>query len=318
MAMRRSTKMQLAKAAREQSQQMPGRKLEIEYERWGQPEDNYGRETQQRYGGENRSNWREPVHMGGYGPENREGRMEYGGTRSNWDEDMEMRRGRSRGARSEMETEMRRGGGARSEMDMEGDYGAESRFRDRRGREHYDNGRFAPMAGGYGPYAAGYEGPFGRDARGGEDMRQIGFNANWNPEMRMGSDASMPRYNEMDHMPGRSPMMGGYMAGAQEYPKMDERTAMEWVQSMQNEDGTKGPHWSMEQVKQVIKQKSLNLDPVEAFAIMNAIYSDYEPVLKKHGVSTIDMYVDMTKAWLMDKDAVHNKATAYYECIAKK
>lgn len=28
---------------------------------------------------------------------------------------------------------------------QESDYGAESRFRDRRGREHYDNGRFAPM-----------------------------------------------------------------------------------------------------------------------------------------------------------------------------
>ena len=28
---------------------------------------------------------------------------------------------------------------------MDGNYGAESRFRDRSGREHYDNGRFAPM-----------------------------------------------------------------------------------------------------------------------------------------------------------------------------
>lgn len=268
MAMTRSTRMMLGRAAAEE-RHLPGRKMEIEYERWGEPEDRYGREP--------RSNWREPIRMTNDEPESRYRRS----PRMGYDE-------------------------------------PESRFRDRRGREHYDNGRFAPMAGGYGPYAAGYEGPFGRDERGGEDMRQIGFAANWNPEMRMGSDASMPRYNEMDHMPGRRPMMGGYMAGAEEYPKMDERTAMEWVHSMHNEDGTKSPHWTMDQIKQTIKQKGLNLDPVEAFAIMNALYSDYDPVLKKHGVSTIDMYVDMTKAWLMDKDAVPNKAMAYYECIAKK
>ena len=190
-----------------------------------------------------------------------------------------------------------------------------SRFRDRRGREHYNNGRYAPMRSEYRP---DYDGPFGRDERGGDEMRPIGFAANWGTEMRMGSDASMPRYNEMERMPGNRPMMGGYMAGEEEYPKMDERTAMEWVQSMHNEDGSKSPHWTMDQVKQVMKQKSIDLEPAELFAIMNAIYADYDPVFKKHGVSNIDMYVDMSKAWLKDKDAVPNKAMAYYECIVKR
>ena len=56
MAMRRSTRMMLGRAANER--QLPGRKMEIEYERWGEPEDRYDREP--------RSNWREPVRMGGY------------------------------------------------------------------------------------------------------------------------------------------------------------------------------------------------------------------------------------------------------------
>ena len=190
------------------------------------------------------------------------------------------------------------------------DYEPESRFRDRRGREHYDNGRFAPMAGGYDPYAEGYEGPFG--AYGGDDMRPIGFAANW------GSDASVPRYNEMESMTGSHPMMGGYMAERREHPKMDERTAMNWARNMHNEDGTKGPHWSMDQVRQVMSQKGVDADLPEFFVVINSLYSDYDPILKKHNASNIDLYVDMAKAWLKDKDAVPNKAMAYYESVVKK
>ena len=292
MAIRRSTKMQLAKAAREQSHQLPGRKMEIEYETWGQPEQRYDRQPE--------GNWREPIRMDGYRPESREHE-----TRMNYGDDAEMRRGRR--------------GGARSEMEM-GGYEPESRFRDRRGREHYDNGRFAPMRSDYfpdGPYME-HTRPFGPDRRGGDEMRPIGFNSNWDGEMRMGADATLPRYREMERMPGNRPMMGGYMAEHQ-HRKLDERTAMEWVQSMKNADGGKSPHWTMDQVKQVARQKGLDkeIEPVELFAVLNALYSDYDPLFKKYGVSTIDFYVDMAKAWIMDEDAVENKAMAYWECIVK-
>lgn len=256
MAMRPSTRLQLARMGRDEPR-LPGRKMEIEYERWDEPRQRYDTQTQPR------SDWREPVKM-------------------SYDE-------------------------------------PESRFRDRRGREHYDNGRYAPMAGGYGPYAAGYDDPFGRDERGGDDMRPIGFNSNWGGEMRMGSDASVPRYNEMERMPGNRAMMGGYMADRGRYPKMDERTAMEWVKSMTAADGTPMPHWTMEQVKQVAKQKGLrDMEIPELFAILNALYSDYDPIFKRHGVSKMDFYVEMAEAWLQDEDAVENKAMAYRECVVKK
>ena len=239
MAMRRSTRMMLGRTAAEH--QMPGRKMEIEYERWDEP----------------RSNWREPVRMGGYEPE--------------------------------------------------------SRFRDRRGREHYNNGRFAPMAGGYGPYAAYHDGPYSTDR--GENMRPIGFSPN-RGEMRMGSDASVPHYNEMERMPGNRAMMGGYMAERENYPRMDETTATRWVKSMRAEDGTKMPHWTMDQVRQVAKQKGINdIDAPELFAILNALYADYDPIFKRHNVSTMEFYVDMARAWIQDEDAVENKVMAYYECI---
>ena len=219
-------------------------------------------------------------------------------------------------------TRMRRDGEwyerPRSNWDDGWAYPVEDRFRDRRGREHYDNGRFAPMSDGrwYGPYSDERH-PFVRDERGGEDVRPIGFNAVWEPEMRGGADATIPQYREMDHMPGNRAAMGGYVAGERKHHKMDEHTAMEWVHEMHNEDGTTSPHWTMEQIKQVSKQKGLDIELAELFAVMNMLYSDFDPVFKKHNVSNMEFYIDMAKCWIRDKDGVENKTMAYYECIVK-
>ena len=218
-----------------------------------------------------------------------------------------------------------------------GGYGAESRFSDRRGREHYDNGRFAPMRNemGYeGPYGVGnryeYEAPEGNyrnEMRGGRNgdrrgdtwgeeggtMRMIGFGRDiYNNDMR--SDASVPNYREGDHMTGSKPRKGG----AKSDMGMDEHLAKEWTAMMENADGTKGPHWSMEQIKKVIEQRGLHGDPVEIWVAMNMMYSDYCKVAKKLGVNTMDFYAEMARAFLDDKDAgVPDKLTAYYEYIVK-
>ena len=92
--------------------------------------------------------------------------------------------------------------------------------------------------------------------------------------------------------------------------------AQEWVGKMENEDGTHGAHWTIDQVKQVIAQKKLDCDPVQMWAAMNMVYSDYYKVAKKHGVGgNLDFYVDMAKAFLDDKDAVPSKISAYYEYV---
>lgn len=254
----------------------------------------------------------------------------------------------------------------------------DSRFRDRTGREHYDNGRFAPMRndtnieiegrfrddrggerfqnrrseemnydgrwdtmerrggsmeypvesrGGdygrsnygesrypYGPFPV-YQESDGMKG-GGYDMNQIGFNANREMDGgRYRMDAGYEMRNEMEHRPGMR-MAGGHASGMS--MPMNKEMAEEWTSKMKNEDGTKGPHWKMEQVKQLMAQKGIEVNPYEFFAILNAMYSDYCSVFKKHGVNTMDMYVDLACAFLNDSDAMPNKASLYYEYIVKK
>lgn len=99
---------------------------------------------------------------------------------------------------------------------------------------------------------------------------------------------------------------------------ISEKIAKEWANKMQNEDGTQGPHWTIEQAKQVMSQRKLNYDPWTFWIAMNMIYSDYSKVAKKYNVgSSIDFYVDMTKAFLDDKDSVQNKLLMYYEHVVK-
>lgn len=265
-----------------------------------------------RYRRDSRGRFRSEMEMGGgYGEmEMRRGgsggrnEMGYGG--------MEMGRGGS-GGRSEMEggyggmeMESRQGGYGRSEMESRGGYGRsemESRGGNQGGNMNQE------MRGGY-PYR-----PFPVYEERGR-VNQIGFdaaNANEiNTNYRM--NATHHTANEMEYR--KSPQMGGYSA-SQGMP-MTKEMAEEWTRSMKNEDGTKGPHWTMEQVKQVMAQKGIKYEPAEFFAVLNAMYSDYCAVLKKHGINNIDIYIDLASAWLNDSDAVPNKAAMYYECIVKK
>lgn len=208
----------------------------------------------------------------------------------------------------------------------------EARFRDRRGREHYDNGRFAPMRSAMDGMGSNYEteGRRGRNIpmrtamdnmaypmtpfvppvyEGGERvMNPIGFVPNG-----YGTYANHHRYNEMEHR--TSQMEHGGASGHTD--KLTREMAEEWMAGLENEDGSSGPHWNMEQVKQVMAQRGIQMDPYEFGAVLNALYSDYSKVFLKHNVNKIDLYVDLTTAWLMDKDAVQNKAAAYFECVVK-
>ena len=199
----------------------------------------------------------------------------------------------------------------RNEYSGRMEYGAENRFRDRRGREHYDNGRFAPvrnemrreygenednMVGDFWPYIP----PYGE----GDRMNEIGFDRGMNANYES-TDEMKSRRSEKEH---------GYAMADESF---NHETAKEWTKSMHNEDGTKGPHWTMEQVKQVMAQRGIKHDPALFWAILNSMYSDYCAVFKKHGVNNMDFYVDMTSAWINDKDAVKDKAGAYFEYVVK-
>lgn len=60
-------------------------------------------------------------------------------------------------------------------------------------------------------------------------------------------------------------------------------------------------------------QRGYHYDPAIWHVVMCSIYSDYAEVAKKYGLSgNAEFFADMAHAWLDDKDAVEDKAAAYY------
>lgn len=94
--------------------------------------------------------------------------------------------------------------------------------------------------------------------------------------------------------------------------------AVAWVGEMENADGTRGGHWTMEQTDQVRAQKNIGCDPVLFYAAMNMMYSDYCEVAKKFNAPAADFCACMAKAFLDDKDAAPHKLARYYRYVAGK
>lgn len=98
-----------------------------------------------------------------------------------------------------------------------------------------------------------------------------------------------------------------------EVPELTPERAKRWTKSMQNADGSAGAHWTQEQTTQVMTQRGYHYNPATWHAIMCAMYSDFCEVAKKYGLGgNAEFYADMAHAWLDDKDAVEDKAAAYY------
>lgn len=98
--------------------------------------------------------------------------------------------------------------------------------------------------------------------------------------------------------------------------------ASKWVESMKSDDPAKpnGGKWTMEQIMPIAAKYGVPTEGErfwEFFAVMNAMYSDYYAVAKKHNVLTPEFFADLAMAFINDKDAVKNKVEAYYEHIVE-
>lgn len=275
----------------------------------------YGAEPRQNYGEGNYSRMGYDGAQGGY--------MAGGGYRRN---DTETRgnyagmNNRSEYTRNEYRPEM---------GDME------SRFRDRRGREHYDNGRFAPMRSEMDGDMDEMEDMSPESRRRFPRRRDGTFAPRSEMREENGGRMHYPMYpmpiyeEEREETPRMNRIGFEAESGGQSYrgnivpmtrsksTKLTREMAEEWMEGLKNEDGSTGPKWGMDELKRIMKQKGIEVDPVTFWVVMNALYSDYCNVLKKHNASTIDMYSDLACAWIMDKDAVKDKAGAYYSEIVK-
>ena len=107
-------------------------------------------------------------------------------------------------------------------------------------------------------------------------------------------------------------------AHASEHKALTKETALEWTGRMQNEDGTTGPHWSMEQTEQARKQRGIDCDPLAFYVTMNMMCSDYCKAAERVNANSVDFYAYMARAFLDDKDAQPDNLERYYRCIAKK
>lgn len=104
-----------------------------------------------------------------------------------------------------------------------------------------------------------------------------------------------------------------------EFHTLSKEDAKEWVSEMKNADGSYGEHWSCMQTKNVMKAHGLHCDEWEFYAVMNALYSDFGPVLAEFGIPDTNTacYAKLAKAWLHDEDAMPHKAMRYYECVVE-
>ncbi len=102
--------------------------------------------------------------------------------------------------------------------------------------------------------------------------------------------------------------------------EMTKADAEAWAARMENEDGTTGPHWGVDQTTAIAESMGMTWEKVSRpcwWITMNMMYSDYSSVAEKYGVSIAEFYADMARAFLMDKDGpgAKEKLGAYYHGI---
>lgn len=100
-------------------------------------------------------------------------------------------------------------------------------------------------------------------------------------------------------------------------PHFNEEYARKAVSKMENEDGTRGPHWSVEETTSIANQFGIILtgafNKYDWFVALNMVYSDFYKVISSITNSVnIKHFVEFAKAWLKDKDIDEGKMWYYY------
>lgn len=98
-----------------------------------------------------------------------------------------------------------------------------------------------------------------------------------------------------------------------------EDDARRWTERMENDDGSMGAHWTLEQTTAVANSIGVHVDPWIWYAAMNMMYSDYWESATRYGVDRPEYYADLAKEFLFDKDAggPEAKIAGYYHGIVE-
>lgn len=104
---------------------------------------------------------------------------------------------------------------------------------------------------------------------------------------------------------------------AEHGPHFNEEHARKAVSKMENEDGTRGPHWSVEETTTLASQYGINLgsrfNRYDWFVALNMVYSDYyKVIISMTNSNSTKHFVELAKAWINDKDIDEGKMWYYY------
>ena len=87
------------------------------------------------------------------------------------------------------------------------------------------------------------------------------------------------------------------------------------LDSMDNEDGTKGRHWSIDETTSLASQYNVEFNTFNKYDwcyVMNMLYSDFYGAVS----NDLSSYVKLAKKFLYDKDAEPGKAFKYYVAMS--
>lgn len=98
-----------------------------------------------------------------------------------------------------------------------------------------------------------------------------------------------------------------------------EDDARRWTEHMENDDGSMGAHWTLEQTTAVANSIGVHVDPWIWFAALNMEYSDNFGVAQKYGLDRPEYYADLARVFLFDKDGggPEAKIAGYYHGIVE-
>lgn len=110
---------------------------------------------------------------------------------------------------------------------------------------------------------------------------------------------------------------------AEHGPHFNEEHARKAVSKMENEDGTRGPHWSVEETTALASQYGINLgsrfNRYDWFVALNMVYSDYyKVIISMTNSNSTKHFVELAKAWINDKDIDEGKMWYYYIYVTYK
>lgn len=113
-------------------------------------------------------------------------------------------------------------------------------------------------------------------------------------------------------------------ADAEATGKFGRANMREWVDGMDNADGSHGAHWSKGQTIAVGRSHGIDFNgDISAecwYAALNMMYSDYYPTAVKFGVDRPEFYASLAKDFLCDPDApggAKGKLEGYYWGVVK-